>query len=191
MSAPAELRSARLLLRDWRDADLEPFAKLNADPQVMRYFRAPLNRADSDAFAGRIRQRLHEDGWGLWAVEVVGEQPFIGFVGLARQTYGPQLTSAIEVGWRLAREVWGRGYAPEAARAVLEFAFGTLNLDQVVSITAARNTASRRVMTKLGLTHDPAQDYANPALDEGHNLRPTVVYRLTAAHYHRGLPSGN
>jgi RimJ/RimL family protein N-acetyltransferase len=179
-TAPAELRTERLLLRDWRDEDLEPFAALNADPDVMEHFRGLLTRAQSDAFAERIRTRLHEDGWGLWAVEVVaGERvPFIGFVGLARQTFQAHFTPAMEVGWRLSRAAWGHGYAPEAARAVTAFAFDTVGLDELVSITAVHNAKSRRVMEKIGMTYDPADDFENPTMDIGHPLRPNVLYRL-------------
>jgi RimJ/RimL family protein N-acetyltransferase len=173
-----ELRTARLLLRDWRDADLEPFAALNADPEVMRHFRGTLSREQSDQFAGRIRARLAENGWGLWAVEVLGGPEFIGFVGLAEQTFEAHFTPAIEIGWRLARAAWGHGYAPEGARAVVDFAFGELGLDEIVSITTVGNANSRRVMTKIGMTHDPADDFEYPLLDEGHPLRPSVVYRL-------------
>jgi ribosomal-protein-alanine N-acetyltransferase len=175
-----ELRTERLLLRDWVEADLAPFAALNADPEVMRYFRAPLDRGESDAMADRIRQRLRDDGFGLWAVEVVGGAPFIGFVGLARQTYEAHFTPAVEVGWRLGRESWGHGYAPEAARAALELAFGPLGLDEVVSMTTVTNVSSRRVMEKLGMRRDPADDFEHPALVEGHPLRPHVLYRLPA-----------
>jgi RimJ/RimL family protein N-acetyltransferase len=174
------LRTERLVLRDWVDADLAPFAQLNADPEVMRYFRAPLDRAQSDAMAERIQVRLREDGFGLWAVEVAGGAPFIGFVGLARQTFEAHFTPAIEVGWRLARGSWGHGYAPEAARAALAVAFGPLGLDEVVSMTSVTNLNSRRVMEKLGMRRDPADDFEHPAIAEGHPLRPHVLYRLSA-----------
>jgi RimJ/RimL family protein N-acetyltransferase len=174
------LRTERLVLRDWVDADLGPFAQLNADPEVMRYFRAPLDGAQSDAMAERIQVRLRDDGFGLWAVEVAGGAPFIGFVGLARQTFEAHFTPAIEVGWRLARGSWGHGYAPEAARAALAVAFGPLGLDEVVSMTSVTNLNSRRVMEKLGMRRDPADDFEHPAIAEGHPLRPHVLYRLSA-----------
>ncbi|MEP7021014.1 MAG: GNAT family N-acetyltransferase [Pseudonocardiales bacterium] len=173
------LRTQRLVLRDWTDADLEPFAELNADPEVMRYFRAPLERAESDAMAERIRARLGENGWGLWAVEVVGGAAFIGFVGLAMQSFQAHFTPAVEVGWRLGRASWGHGYAVEAARAALEVGFGA-GLDEIVSMTSVTNHKSRRVMQKLGLTRDPADDFEHPALPEGHPLRPHVLYRIAA-----------
>jgi RimJ/RimL family protein N-acetyltransferase len=172
------LRTERLILRDWRDSDLETFAALNADREVMRYFRAPLTREESDAFARRIRERLAAEGWGLWAVEVVDGPPFIGFVGLARQTFEAPFTPAVEVGWRLARAAWGHGYAPEAARRALEVAFGDLGLDEVVSMTTVTNARSRRVMAKLGMTRDPADDFDYPLLPEAHPLRRHVLYRL-------------
>lgn len=175
---PVELRTERLLLRQWRESDLEPFAALNADPEVMRHFPAPLDRAASDAFAQRIRTHLDETGWGLWAVEVVDGDPFIGFVGLAAQTFPAHFTPAVEVGWRLAREHWGHGYAPEAARAALDFAFGPLGLDEVVSMTTPGNVNSQRVMQKLGLTRDPADDFDNPRLPVGHPLRRHILYRI-------------
>lgn len=172
------LRTDRLILRDWRDSDLEPFAALNADPEVMRYFRAPLTRQESDAFAGRIRQRLAADGWGLWAVEVVDGPEFVGFVGLARQTFEAPFTPAIEIGWRLARAAWGHGYATEAARRALEVGFGALGLDEIVSMTTVTNARSRRVMERLGMRRDPADDFDYPLLPEAHPLSRHVLYRL-------------
>jgi RimJ/RimL family protein N-acetyltransferase len=151
---------------------------MNADPEVMRFLRAPLDRGESDAFAERSRTRLHEDGWGLWAVEEAGGAPFIGFVGLARQTFEAHFTPAVEVGWRLARSAWGRGYATEAARAAIAVGFGPAGLDQIVSMTAEINVKSRHVMEKLGMRRDPADDFDHPALTEGHPLRRHVLYRL-------------
>lgn len=177
-SLPGPLRTARLALREWDDADLEPFAELNADPEVMRFFPSPLDRARSDAFANRIRTRLGADGWGLWAVEEVGGTPFIGFVGLARPSFQAHFTPAVEVGWRLARGAWGRGYAPEAARAAIGFAFDQLGLDEIVSMTSVTNLRSRRVMEKLGMRRYPADDFEHPGMDAGHPLRPHVLYRL-------------
>ena len=110
------IRSARLLLRDWRDADLEPFAALNAHPEVMRYFPAALSRAESDALAARIRAELAERGFGFWAVESPGEAPFLGFVGLGVPRFEAPFTPCIEIGWRLAWRFWGKGYASEAAQ---------------------------------------------------------------------------
>jgi RimJ/RimL family protein N-acetyltransferase len=155
---------------------------LNADREVMRHFRGTLTRNQSDAFAERIRGKLHHDGWGLWAVEVVAGDTvaFIGFVGLARPNFEAHFTPAVEVGWRLRRQSWGRGYAPEAAAAAIDFAFTTLGLPELVSLTTVGNANSRRVMDKLGMTYDPADDFENPTLAQGHPLRPSVVYRLRA-----------
>jgi RimJ/RimL family protein N-acetyltransferase len=114
------MRTERIILRDWRDSDLEPFAQLNADAEVMAHLRTTMTRAQSDLFAERIRTRLAEDGWGLWAAEVVGGPEFIGFIGLARQSFPAHFTPTVEVGWRLSRAAWGNGYAPEGARRALD-----------------------------------------------------------------------
>ena len=126
-----ELRTDRLLLRHWRASDHEPFAALNADPAVMRYFPAPVDRATSDAFADRMQSQLESRGWGLWAVERAGA--FIGFVGLMEVYDDMPCAPGVEVGWRLAAPHWGQGYAPEAAREALRVAFGGLHLAEVVS----------------------------------------------------------
>jgi RimJ/RimL family protein N-acetyltransferase len=146
----AELRTERLLLRQWRDDDLEPFARLNADPETMRYFPAPLTRAQSDRFAERECARIAERGWGLWAVEVVGVPSFVGFVGLAEPSFEAHFTPAVEIGWRLAREHWGHGYATEAARAVIDHAFEDLGLERLEAGARVSNPASRRVLEKCG-----------------------------------------
>jgi RimJ/RimL family protein N-acetyltransferase len=178
------IRTQRLVLRDWRDEDLEPFAALNAHPEVMRHFPAPLTRAQSDALAARIRAELAERGYGMWAVESPGEAPFLGFVGLASPGFDAPFTPCIEVGWRLAWRFWGKGYASEAARGVLDRAFGELGMGEVVSFTTAGNLASRRVMEKLGMRRDPREDFDHPSLPAGHPLRPHVLYRIRRELWH-------
>jgi RimJ/RimL family protein N-acetyltransferase len=177
-SLPTELQSERLLLRRWRPADREPFAAMNADPRVMEYFPAPLSREESDALAARIEGRWDEQGYGLWAIEIVGVAPFAGFVGLSTPRFESHFTPCIEIGWRLAANYWGRGYAPEGARAVLAFGWETLGLAEIVSFTSQGNLRSRRVMEKLGMTHDPREDFDHPLLPEGHALRRHVLYRV-------------
>jgi ribosomal-protein-alanine N-acetyltransferase len=174
---PAELRTERLVLRRWRDEDRAPFAALNADAEVMRHLPAPLTRAESDAMVDRIEARFAETGFGLWAAETPA-LGFIGFVGLAWQSFPAPFTPAVEVGWRLARAAWGRGLAPEAARAVVADGFARLAVDEIVSMTATTNLASQRVMQKIGMTRDPADDFEHPNVPEGDPLRPHVLYRL-------------
>lgn len=185
MADDPELRTSRLLLRRWRDADREPFAALNADPVVMEHFPAPLGRAESDALVDRVEHGLEERGWGLWAVEVPGAAAFVGFVGLNPATFDAPFTPAVEVGWRLAREHWGHGYATEGARAALDFGFETLALDEIVSFTTHGNVRSRRVLERLGMRHDPADDFNNPNVAPGDSLRPHVLYRLDRARWRR------
>lgn len=175
----AELTTDRLLLRQWHDADLEPFAHLNADAEVMRYFPAPLDRARSDALAQRARSSIAGRGWGLWAVEVRTDHTFIGFVGLAEPSFDAHFTPAVEVGWRLARRFWGHGYATEAARVAVAYGFDDLGLSEIVSFTAELNLPSQRVMQRLGMSHDPADDFDHPALP-GSPLQRHVLYRLRA-----------
>jgi RimJ/RimL family protein N-acetyltransferase len=174
------LRTPRLLLRGWRRDDREPFAALNADPEVMRHFPAPLTREQSDAFAARNEAHLARFGFGLRAVEVLGVTPFAGYVGLAVPAFEAAFTPCVEIGWRLARAFWGQGYATEAAHAVVTFAFEALRLRELVSFTVPENVASRRVMEKLGMTRDPAEDFDHPGLPAGHPLRRHVLYRLRA-----------
>ena len=168
-------------LRPWRDGDLPAFAALDADPRVMEHFAKTLSRAESDAMVARNRDHFAAHGFGHWAVEVPGRAAFIGFVGLAVPRFEAHFTPCVEVGWRLAAEHWGRGYATEAASVVLAHAFGPLGLDEVVSFTAPANRRSRRVMERLGMTRLPADDFEHPGLPEGHPLRPHVLYRLSRA----------
>jgi ribosomal-protein-alanine N-acetyltransferase len=185
----SELCSPRLLLREWRDDDLPAFAALNADPTVMEFFPSVLSPAESDATATRIRQHAHEHGFGLWAVELPGIAPFIGFLGLSYARFPAASPPAVEVGWRLAAEHWGRGYATEGARVALEVGFTDLGLDEIIAITAARNARSRRVMERLGMRHAAADDFDHPKISEGHALRHHVVYRLSRAAWQPDPPA--
>jgi len=176
---PDSIRTDRLLLRRWRDDDLVPFAELNSDPEVMAYMPARLDRRESDAFAARIREQLDQRGFGLWAVEVPEAASFIGYVGLSNPRFTAAFTPCVEVGWRLARAHWGRGYATEAARAALAFGFGHVGLEEIVSFTVPANWRSIAVMERLGMRHDPADDFDHPSLPAGHPLQRHVLYRLT------------
>ena len=158
----------RLILRAWRDSDREPFARMNADPRVMEFFPSCLSRAESDALFDRARM-------SVLAAELRATGEFIGFIGLSVPTFEAHFTPCVEIGWRLAAEHWGRGLATEGARAVLERASG-----EIVSFTTEKNWRSRRVMEKIGLKHDPRDDFDHPGLPEGHPLRRHVLYRTRA-----------
>ena len=175
------LTTARLRLRQWREEDLAPFAALNADPQVMEFFPKVLTRAESDVVAGRIRDHFARHGFGLWAVEAPGVVDFMGFVGLAVPSFEAHFTPCVEIGWRLAREHWGHGYATEAATAALAFGFVDRALEEIVAFTVPANIPSRRVMGRLGMRRSPADDFEHPAIAEGHPLRSHVLYRLRRA----------
>jgi len=172
-----ELKTPRLWLRAWRDEDLDAHAALNADPRVMEFFPATRTRAESDASAALIAKHFAERGFGFWVLEVPGVLPFAGLVGLNVMTIDAHFTPALEVGWRLARDAWGQGYATEAARACLDYAFDERGYDEVVAVTAVQNARSRRVMEKLGMTHDPAENFEHPSVPEGNWLREHVLYR--------------
>jgi RimJ/RimL family protein N-acetyltransferase len=176
----ATLRTERLILRPWRDDDREPFATLNADPEVMRHFPSVLDRARSDAMVERIQTRMADDGFGLWAAEIPGVAPFIGFIGLARPNFDAHFTPAVEVGWRLDRRHWGHGYAPEGARAAVTHGFEALGLHEIVSMTIPANLPSQRVMQKLGMTRNPDDDFEHPNVPPG-PIKHHVLYRLRRA----------
>jgi RimJ/RimL family protein N-acetyltransferase len=182
-SAPLHLRTDRLVLRRWRSADREPFARLNGDAVVMEHFPSALNRAESDAFADRIEAGFDARGYGLWAVEIPGQAEFIGFAGLALHDFPAHFTPAVEIGWRLARDYWGKGFATEAARTAIADGFDRVGLSEIVSFTALVNIRSVAVMQRLGMTHDPADDFDHPRLPVGHRLRRHVLYRLSRANY--------
>jgi len=168
----------RTVLRDWRDSDLEAFASLNADPEVMRWFPSTLSRVQSDELAERIRTKLAARGWGLWALEVPGVSEFCGFVGLNDVPFDAGFSPAVEIGWRLNRASWGKGYASEAARACLDYGFGELGLHEIVSFTTTGNQRSRSVMERIGMTRDADGDFDHPSVPEGNILRRHVLYRL-------------
>jgi RimJ/RimL family protein N-acetyltransferase len=178
MSVFVTLSNERICLRPWRDGDREAFAAMNSDARVMEFFRSSLSRVESDAMVDGIQKHFSEHDFGLWAIEVPGVAPFIGFAGLAVARFSAHFTPCVEIGWRLAFEHWGRGYATEAARLALGYGFGTLGLPEVVSFTTATNHRSRAVMERLGMRRDPADDFEHPSLPESHPLRRHVLHRL-------------
>lgn len=179
MMGPAapELETERLILRQWRDSDAEVLAAMNADPEVMRYFPATLDRARSDALLARAKWKWRELGLFFFAVEAKAGG-FIGFVGLNAPVFEAHFTPCVEVGWRLARHAWGQGYAVEASRASLDYGFGTLGRDEIVSFTVPGNARSRALMERLRMTRDPAEDFDHPDMVADSGLRRHVLYRL-------------
>jgi RimJ/RimL family protein N-acetyltransferase len=174
------IHTERLVMRRWRDSDRAPFAALNADPEVMRYFPSTLDRADSDRSIDRFERRLDEQGYGLWALEFRGTGEFIGFTGLNPMPEGVPGAGDQEIGWRLARHAWHNGYATEAARAALDVALNRVGLPVVWSMTAVLNRPSRAVMERLGMVRHGLFDH--PTVEVGHRLRPHVVYRIGPGH---------
>ena len=182
------IHTQRLVLRRWRDGDREPFATLNADPAVMEHMQGLMSRQQSDDFVDRIEAHWEQHGWGLWAVEVSGVAPFVGYVGLWPADHVAPGT--VEVGWRLASEHWGRGYATEAAREALRFGFTEVGLDEVVSFTVPQNERSWRVMERIGLVRDPSGDFDHPRVDPVAYPRLVrhVFYRLRREEWRRHFP---
>ncbi len=168
----------RLLLRRWRDSDRLPFRAMNADSRVMEFFPAVLSSVESDALADRAQAHFDRHGFGPFAAELIQDHSFIGFIGLSIPAFDAPFMPAVEIGWRLAFDSWGSGLATEGARAVVDYAFSELGLSNLVSFTVPTNLRSRRVMEKLGMTHDPLDDFDHPRLPEGHPLRRHVLYRL-------------
>jgi ribosomal-protein-alanine N-acetyltransferase len=175
---PETLTTGRLLLRRWRDSDREPFQALNADPRVMEFMPGTLTARESNDLIARIEQHFARHGFGLYAAELIDQKTFIGFIGLNIPSFEAPFMPAVEIGWRLAYDSWGRGLATEGARAVLRHAFETLKLPSLVSFTVPQNQRSRRVMEKIGMVHDSSANFDHPRLPEGHALRRHVLYRL-------------
>ena len=178
MRGAPTLKTERLILRPWRPEDLAPFAALNADDRVTATLAGSMTRDQSDALAGRIAEGFAQHGWGLWAVEVPGIARFIGFVGLSVPGFAAPFMPAVEIGWRLAFDHWGQGYATEAAAAALDFGFGEAGLAEIVSFTAAGNARSRAVMERLGMHRNPKDDFGHVRLGPDHPLYRHVLYRL-------------
>jgi RimJ/RimL family protein N-acetyltransferase len=180
MTSIIELDTSRLRMRQWREADRAPFAAMNADPAVMEFFASPPSPAASEASINTWQSQFAAQGWSNWAIELRESGEFIGFAGLSvpRRTFS--FSPCVEVGWRLARKFWGRGFATEAARAALRVAFERLSLPEVVSFTAVGNLRSRAVMERIGM-RNTNQDFEHPGITEGHPLRLHCLYRITSA----------
>lgn len=175
----------RLLLRQWREEDLEPFAKLNADPKVMEFFPAVKTREESDLSVKFFSEHIERHDWGFWAASLLNTGEFIGFIGLQPVPFQAAFTPAVEIGWRLAFEHWGKGYATEGAKASLRYGFEKLHLQEIFSFTVPRNMRSRAVMERIGMHHDPHNDFDHPKLPPGHPLRRCVFYRIAAADWQK------
>lgn len=174
------LRTERTVLRRWTVDDRESFAEMNADPEVMTHFPAVLTREESDRLVDTVDEHFARHGFGPWVLEIPKVARFAGFVGLSVPRFIAPFTPCVEIGWRLARAFWGHGYVTEAARAALAFGFDELRLEEIVSFTVPTNLRSRRVMERLGMTHDERDDFEHPSLPEHHPLRRHVLYRTRA-----------
>ena len=185
------IETERLLLRSWRDDDLAALVALNADPRVMEHFPKALSFAESEAMLGRIRAHWAAHGFGWWVLERREDRVFLGIVGLLHPSFEAHFTPCVELGWRLRADVWGQGYATEAARASMHHGFQTLapRLEEIVAFTVPGNGRSRRVMNRLGMRHNPADDFEHPKLPEGHPLRRHVLYRLSRQRWAAGRAS--
>lgn len=175
------INTKRLILRPWTEEDLEPFAKLNADARVREYFPGLLSREESDASVKLASEHIQRCGWGFWAASLLETGEFIGFIGLEDVYFSAPFNKsapAVEIGWRLAFNHWGKGYATEGALAALKYGYEILGLQEIVSFTAVANQRSRNVMEKIGMHHRPEDDFDHPKLAEGHPLRRHVLYRL-------------
>jgi RimJ/RimL family protein N-acetyltransferase len=178
MQGTAVIEMSRLILRQWKPADKKPFARINADPRVMEFFPARLTRTQSDALVDKIESHFRKHGFGMYAAELKSNHAFIGFIGLNVPSFRAHFTPCVEIGWRLSAEAWGQGLATEGALAVLKYAREALRLQKLVSFTVPLNVRSRRVMEKIGMSHNSVDAFEHPQLPPGHRLRQHVLYRL-------------
>ena len=176
---PIEFETPRLRLRQWRESDIAPFAALAADPEVMAFLLPLPTRADSDAMAERLKARIDENGWGLWAVEHKDSGEFAGFTGLNVPLAALPFSPCVEIGWRFGRKWWRQGFASEAARGALQIGFERLGFDEIVAFTAVGNLRSAAVMERIGMHEDVAGAFDHPAVPEGHALRRHRLYRIS------------
>ena len=174
-----KIKTERLILRPWKEEDLEPFFQMNSDPRVMEYFPSILSKEESDQLARGMQKKIEVGECGFWAVSVPNIAEFIGFIGLNSLILPIHLTPAVEIGWRLAFDHWGKGYATEGALACLKYGFKALKLNEIISYTVEKNAPSRAVMEKIGMHRNPADDFNLPPSPEGHSLRHAVLYRLS------------
>jgi 3-dehydroquinate dehydratase/shikimate dehydrogenase len=181
----ATLTTSRLILRQWQDSDLAPFAVLNADPRVREFFPTLMNREESDRSARLISDHITRCGWGFWAASLIETGEFIGFIGLEDVHFQAHFTPAIEIGWRLKFDHWGKGYATEGAKAACTYGFEALQLDEIVSFTVVQNMRSRHIMEKIGMHHNPKDDFDHPKLPADSVLKRHVLYRLSKTDWQR------
>jgi len=172
------LRTKRLILRPWKPDDLEPFSEMNADLKVMAYYASILTREESDALASKIQQDYATRAYGFWAIEIPGIAPFIGYVGLNYWNLEMSFAPCIDIGWRLASSHWGHGYATEGAQEALRYGFEELDLSEIVAMATIGNVRSRRTMERLGMIHNPDENFHHPKLPKDHLLSMRVLYRL-------------
>lgn len=170
----------RLILRSWRESDIEPFYKINQDEKVTEFLPGAMSLEEVKNFIKNMNQHIEDQGFGLWAVELKSNQKLIGFVGLKYQDFPAHFTPCVEVGWRLSSEFWGNGYATEAAAAALKIAFEKFKLKEVVSFTVPQNIKSQAVMERLGLKRDLNGDFNHSKLPKNHHLSQHVLYRISA-----------
>lgn len=179
------IKTDRLILRNWEKSDLAPFAAMNADPRVREFFPGVLSRQESDESVKLASDHITKWGWGFWAASLTETGEFIGFIGLQNVHFKAHFTPAVEIAWRLAFEHWGKGYATEGAKAALHHGFEVVRLNEIVSFTALQNIRSRHVMEKIGMHHDPKDDFDHPNVPDDHPLKKYVLYRLSSSEWQK------
>lgn len=172
------IKTKRLILRPWQETDLEPFARLNADPRVMEFFPSIKTFEETSKEYEAILEHFKKHSYGWWAVSEINHSNFIGFIGLRYIDFPAAFTPAIEIAWRLAYEYWGKGYATEGANASLQYGFETLNFPEIISFTSTINIRSQAVMERIGMHHNPKDDFDHPKLSQEHRLCRHVLYRI-------------
>lgn len=172
------LKTERLILRPWRESDLEPFAKMNANPKIREFFISTQTPEQSNQSANIMAKEIESAGWGFWAVELPGVAPFIGCIGIRPVDFSAHFTPAVEIGWRLDEAYWGKGYAVEGAFIAMKYGFEILNLPQIVSFAATTNNRSRNIMDKLGMHREFGDDFDHPNFPPDHKHKRHVLYRI-------------